>query len=448
MAFCQKCGAEIAAGAQFCGSCGTAVGAADDGSTRKKVFVGEQRKCPHCGEVLNGYVAVCPACGNELNKSVNKDITQFTSELNKADSEILSYCETHPEKIFWKSWKVGAKIGYVILNIYTLGIPFIIHLIASLVKTFAAPNFNPAEKKKQSVIMNAVVPNDMDGIMEFLNFSTSQRDSQAVGNDKANLWKVVWNNKIQQIITKSKSLYSSDSHFIEFLDQKAAEIHQIRKSILVKRLIPLAVILVAAIGIGIPLAIKITGGGVRIEQSESSKVVSKDNVEVIGYLSKYVQLSDSGVSIKYDEGSGRAIVTYELVSNADISAVIEKKISDAITKKGWLEKDCKYTDAMDFTTYRDHAILLFYSADKYVEIKNIETDNEEQNLQKIVGLKNGETIKIQQPMYPKAELGLKSTYKKFTKELLQSNNYTLNVNISTYEIRNTEKQENLEITLD
>lgn len=89
MAFCSKCGKELAEGAQFCAGCGAPVNGAagNDGSKRVQTFVGEIRKCPSCGTVLESFQAVCPSCGYELTGvKANNTVHEFFKSYGDEDN--------------------------------------------------------------------------------------------------------------------------------------------------------------------------------------------------------------------------------------------------------------------------------------------------------------------------------------------------------------------------
>ena len=108
MAFCSNCGQKLTEGAKFCNNCGTAVGVVqpkketvvtpspiqtppteeirkpqnDEPITKRQtVYDGEIHKCPHCGEVIEAFMAKCPTCGFELNsKKVSSTLQKFIDE--------------------------------------------------------------------------------------------------------------------------------------------------------------------------------------------------------------------------------------------------------------------------------------------------------------------------------------------------------------------------------
>lgn len=418
MAFCQKCGAELASGAQFCASCGTPV-SGDDGSVRKKVFVGEQRKCPHCGEILDGFTAVCPACGHDLNKKINDGIQKFSKELSERDAELSDYNTAHEKdkKKFWTDWSGGKKFGYVLLNIYTLLIPLILHFIFTILKKSSGSisKMNPVEKKKASLIMNFTVPNDRDGIMEFLNFATSQRDAE----DQLS-WKSVWNNKCQQIITKSKSIYSSDHHFVEFLDQKQAEIDTIKTGIKRKLMIPFCCLGVVIAAIVVLILVFSLGGGARVSVKE--RTVEKSEVVLIGGSRKLIDFTDSDIVVSYDSKTGNPYINVEVTANVDIDAVAEKQIEAAIAEKGWQKSDCKYIGITEYDTYSTR-----------IKLNGNEASNSNDLVKSIISMKAGDVKKLKIKLEDSNVL-TKSGHKKYAESVLTADAYNFEFDF-VFEIR-------------
>ena len=90
MAYCKKCGKEIADGAAFCDGCGASIvdEVAQNDNERKTSYDGGIHKCPNCGEPLKAFATVCSSCGYELrdvkSSSALKDLVK---KLEVADSE-------------------------------------------------------------------------------------------------------------------------------------------------------------------------------------------------------------------------------------------------------------------------------------------------------------------------------------------------------------------------
>ena len=89
MAYCKKCGKEIAEGAAFCDGCGSAVDAADQNENeRKQTYDGGIHKCPNCGEPLKAFATVCSSCGYELRDAKSSTaVNSLVKKLENADSE-------------------------------------------------------------------------------------------------------------------------------------------------------------------------------------------------------------------------------------------------------------------------------------------------------------------------------------------------------------------------
>lgn len=89
MAFCSKCGNQIADGSRFCSFCGTPTANSNNGneSQRRQIFEGVIHKCPNCGEVLESFTAFCPACGLELRNTKTSDtVKEFALKLIDANN--------------------------------------------------------------------------------------------------------------------------------------------------------------------------------------------------------------------------------------------------------------------------------------------------------------------------------------------------------------------------
>lgn len=88
MAYCKKCGKEVADGVAFCDGCGSAVSGETQQSERKQTYDGGIHKCPNCGEQLKAFETICSNCGYELRdvKSSNA-LNDLVKKLENADTE-------------------------------------------------------------------------------------------------------------------------------------------------------------------------------------------------------------------------------------------------------------------------------------------------------------------------------------------------------------------------
>ena len=231
MAFCSKCGKELAEGAQFCASCGTPVGGAavNDGTKRVQKFVGEIRKCPGCGAEIPAMTAVCPSCGHELNNvKVSNGVKEFFEKLQnfsfeeEGTIENKAYNETSRARP--KAWlgllgAIPLLVGFCLVGENPVAgiIAILIGLVfvaAIVLYPYSATN---ADKKRQQFIENYVIPNDKESIMEFLVLAGTQIDTSAnsvTGKEKL-FWNKVWKTKINQVVIKAKLALAGDSEVME-----------------------------------------------------------------------------------------------------------------------------------------------------------------------------------------------------------------------------------------
>lgn len=226
--FCKSCGAENNVGARFCQSCGTLLN--DESkpkqneeprkeeqyhqstySERTQEFAGKIIKCPNCGENLSSFIAVCPACGHEINSArVASAIKDFTNQVNQCDIAIAN--SSSEPKTGWKSWGKWKKVGWVILNIYTLCVPLLLYMLLPLLGIVRMSSLSPEEKTKAQLINNFPFPNDRESILEALLYIKAQMTSLASGkiNRNTSRWIIIWKNKASQLFEKAEIMFKED----------------------------------------------------------------------------------------------------------------------------------------------------------------------------------------------------------------------------------------------
>lgn len=217
MAFCTKCGEPLADGVKFCSNCGTATSnvAKDNVESRKQEWAGNVVKCPVCGEVIQSFTAVCPACGFEVNSQKGaSSVKQFIEEINEYDVFIAK--DPVLPKEGWSAWEKEYRIGWIILNILTVGIPLVIYLVFPLVKPFLFPDKIPAlsvnEKRKAALIENITFPNEREATVEAMMFIKSKMAFMVAErfNRKTLYWADIWSTKAEQLNHRASIILKDD----------------------------------------------------------------------------------------------------------------------------------------------------------------------------------------------------------------------------------------------
>ncbi|GHV88962.1 hypothetical protein AGMMS50267_13220 [Spirochaetia bacterium] len=195
MAFCSKCGAQIAEGAQFCASCGTPVGGIAPSTPQQTTEkVGNIRKCPACGAEVPAMTAVCPSCGHEFsNVQANNTVQAFFQKLNEMEQDrVKQMSSISAAKMFWDNGRSTR---------------------ASL------------DTAKAEMIKSFPIPNTKEDIVEFVLLASSQIQKKkgglmasyvrtldtAVGGVDFN---DVWKSKCEQAYNKAKIVFGSDKDAI------------------------------------------------------------------------------------------------------------------------------------------------------------------------------------------------------------------------------------------
>lgn len=226
---CKNCGTENNANAKFCQNCGVFLedhnkskqpeesycnkeqGQQSTYSERKQEYAGKIIKCPNCGENLSSFIAICPVCGHEINSAkVSSTMRDFTNQINSCDIAIAN--SLSEPKTGWKSWGKWKKIGWVILNIYTLCIPLVIYMLLPLAGVVRLSSLSPEEKTKAQLINNFPFPNDRESILEALLYIKAQIAILASGKIDRNTscWVVIWKNKADQLFEKAEIMFKED----------------------------------------------------------------------------------------------------------------------------------------------------------------------------------------------------------------------------------------------
>lgn len=213
MAFCSKCGKELADGAQFCASCGTPVGeAGNDGSKRVQKFEGEIRKCPNCGAVLESFQAVCPSCGFELRG--NLKVASSVQKLMDKIAELESEREEEGGLAGFSSQFLSMSANKTDTS------------IANVIKAFPVPNTVEEILEFMMLAVTNMDPSAFSATLKFGEFSTTRdlKSKRTIAE--------AWQTKMEQMYKKAAMTFASSPKFQEIktmYDNKMAEINAVSK---------------------------------------------------------------------------------------------------------------------------------------------------------------------------------------------------------------------------
>ena len=215
MAFCVNCGAQNADEAKFCNGCGKTVTSAATPPQQKTVTVGQVFKCPSCGSPFESFQSRCSSCGYEKStKEVSETISTFSTQIIQLDSQIA----IEKEKMVAVK---KSQAGWIILNIFTYGIPFVIRTLKRAIAPVLPP-LTPTEQKKKSYIENFVIPNNREDILEFVLFAASKVESLLENKEdigSVNRWAKIWSDKCKQAQSRAGIALSGDSQTTEQINR-------------------------------------------------------------------------------------------------------------------------------------------------------------------------------------------------------------------------------------
>lgn len=253
MAFCVNCGAQNNEGAKFCSACGKSVTGTvsqmEAAPIPRTTTVGQVKKCPSCGNVIETFQTRCSSCGFELgSKEASKTIKEFSNKIIEFDSEIAAAKGSAEKK---------SVVWWVILNIFTYCIPL---LIRTIKRAFIPkiPPLIPSEQKKKSYIENFIVPNNREDILEFALYIPSRIENLLGGGimqkkderTVAIMWAKVWADKCRQVQSRVSVTMGDDKQTAtqvnDLLNQPQILLKKNKKKELIKAII-LAALLVSGL---------------------------------------------------------------------------------------------------------------------------------------------------------------------------------------------------------
>lgn len=173
MGLCNKCGSPLLAGAKFCNRCGSGIT-----SNSRAEYFGKLRKCPACGQSVNGFSAKCPLCGTEFYMTnEGSTIAAFVGQIKMYETD----------KINW----MGPKSNY---NCVPVKLSAVDNAMVAYIENYMFPN-------ERTVIIEALT---------YINNKLSFMASDTIITSEEQFWTNVWYTKATNIYNNAKYLLGED----------------------------------------------------------------------------------------------------------------------------------------------------------------------------------------------------------------------------------------------
>jgi hypothetical protein len=182
--------------------------------------LGDIRKCPACGAIVQSFATKCSDCGTEFrNIEASQNITKFFEKLDDLES-------TRKENLYDnQKQESGTSVGTLIKWWLFWWILIPLKLITFLINKSKPSKWSTTDSRKEEMIMNFPVPNSREEIIEFITLSVSKIqnisiikrfDEEGKYNTK---WNSIWKKKAEQVFTKAKLSMTDDKATIQSIEQ-------------------------------------------------------------------------------------------------------------------------------------------------------------------------------------------------------------------------------------
>lgn len=140
------------------------------------------KKCPACGQSLNGGELACPMCGYDLSATVSStSVSDLAAEIGKLEQKRNTVADALATKL-------------------------------------SGRRESPTDEKIASLIRNYVIPNTKTDILEFMLLAAGNIDAKLLAGKKnveglSELVTKAWESKFQQAFQKAKISFGTDNDF-------------------------------------------------------------------------------------------------------------------------------------------------------------------------------------------------------------------------------------------
>jgi hypothetical protein len=182
--------------------------------------LGDIRKCPACGAIVQSFTTKCSDCGTEFrNIEASQNIIKFFEKLDKLES--------NRKENFYDNQKQdsGTSFGTLIKWWFFWWLLIPLKLITFVLNKSKPSRWSTTDSRKEEMIMNFPVPNSREEIIEFITLSVSKIQNISVTkrfDDEGKYivkWNSIWKKKAEQVFTKAKLSMTDDKATIQSIEQ-------------------------------------------------------------------------------------------------------------------------------------------------------------------------------------------------------------------------------------
>jgi len=315
MAFCVKCGNQLAENQKFCIKCGTAVSGAapQQAAPAKSNKDGDVIKCPSCGAPVSPLDGKCPECGHEFrNRSATKSVSDFFEHYKSANpSEKAAIIRAFPVP----------NTREDILTFLTMGI--------GNTKSLTFGEENAYRKSDDISFKSQLMGGGKEGTIAL---RARQQEIAA------------WRAKVQQVIDMGKLLLK-DGESQALLQKYEQQLQKERKKLPPR--VKLVIGIAAAILFFILLIVIASHSNSKSPEEVGEAItVQAENVQMSGSLAGYYKIKNCKLIL---DNKNLTLVMDAEALKPSFNADAEKRINDVKKTKGW-EKDNVSYGLVDYSS--------------------------------------------------------------------------------------------------
>ena len=342
MAFCSSCGAQNADGVNFCNACGKPVtGGAAAQPLPATEKVGNIRKCPSCGQVVESFQSRCSSCQHEFTTvKTASSVKEFFDRITSINAEASTV--PPPKKSKWKL--TVAIIGLLVLGTTwaSLGIlpGFILSCLIMILVSwgihFRKVAFSQNENEAKNLIENFPIPNAREDLLEFLILASSKvEDAHGFSYTarKQQAWNKIWARKCDQLKTKVSLAFAGDPQSLatakNLQDKTEKVIAQTKKRTTIFGAVILAALIATPV---LALALR--------PSIPEPRTLQPEDIHFSGFFSGFYQVA--GVQLAVEENGRTLALTLDVQAMRSFNDYLENRVNETTRLWGWEDDNVSY----------------------------------------------------------------------------------------------------------